>query len=406
MENNINFLTLYQKLFDILSSGNMQDLMDVSYAIVGVPILAVDIMYNLLGAAPQDKTGDYYWDYLLEHKGYETDMTVRLYSDGIMQTVNEKEAPYIVDWGAATEELPKILGVIKVNHIVEGYVVMQCKKGEITEERMRAMAVIQEACSLLMKDSDSESSMELAYQKAFVNELFNNRIHSQKQLELWKRGARFFPEPPYRIITVNTNTSSEKNVLSYISKTFQKHFSHQLLLIQHNVLYILQYSFIPDRAHSFTKELYHFLAKFNAYCGISNLFDNLLHITDYQMQATDAMNLGKVSDSNSRVYFYEDYYLPAILAPRIDQMPKSNYISPVITQIREYDEKHSSDLLGTLKVYIRNLCNTSDSAKELHIHRNSLLYRINKIEELTGSALKDYDTFMHLMISFYMDDFR
>ena len=114
----------------------------MSYAIVGVPILAVDIMYNLLGAAPQDKTGDYYWDYLLEHKGYETDMTVRLYSDGIMQTVNEKEAPYIVDWGAATEELPKILGAfIKVNHIVEGYVVMQCKKGEITEERMRAMAV-------------------------------------------------------------------------------------------------------------------------------------------------------------------------------------------------------------------------------------------------------------------------
>lgn len=77
----------------------------------------------------KNKTGDYYWDYLVEHKRYDMDMTVQLYTDGIMQSVNEKEAPYIVDWGAATEEFPKILGVIKINNIVEGYVVMQCKKG-------------------------------------------------------------------------------------------------------------------------------------------------------------------------------------------------------------------------------------------------------------------------------------
>ena len=155
------------------------------------------------------------------------------------------------------------------------------------------------------------------------------------------------------------------------------------------------------------KNFYQFSAKFNAYCGISNLFDKSVPYYRLSDAGNGCYESWKgIRTSNSRVYFYEDYYLPAILAPRIDQMPKSNYISPVITQIREYDEKHSSDLLGTLKVYIRNLCNTSDSAKELHIHRNSLLYRINKIEELTGSALKDYDTFMHLMISFYMDDFR
>lgn len=129
MEKKIDFLALYQRLFQTLSHGKMQELMDVSYEVTGVPILAVDIAYNLLGAVPKNKTGDYYWDYLVEHKRYDMDMTVQLYTDGIMQSVNEKEAPYIVDWGAATEEFPKILGVIKINNIVEGYVVMQCKKG-------------------------------------------------------------------------------------------------------------------------------------------------------------------------------------------------------------------------------------------------------------------------------------
>lgn len=43
MEKKIDFLALYQRLFQTLSHGKMQELMDVSYEVTGVPILAVDI---------------------------------------------------------------------------------------------------------------------------------------------------------------------------------------------------------------------------------------------------------------------------------------------------------------------------------------------------------------------------
>ena len=52
MEKKIDLLALYQRLFQTLSHGKMQELMDVSYEVTGVPILAVDIAYNLLGAVP------------------------------------------------------------------------------------------------------------------------------------------------------------------------------------------------------------------------------------------------------------------------------------------------------------------------------------------------------------------
>lgn len=205
-------------------------------------------------------------------------------------------------------------------------------------------------------------------------------------------------------ITVNTNSSSEKNVLSYISKYFQNLFSDQMLLIQDRVLYILQYNLLPKMAQMASNELYIFLCKFNAHCGVSNSFENLLNIGDYKIQAADAMRIGKRLDSHSRIHFYKDYYLPAILMPRMNEMPKNNYISPVIEMLREYDEKHSTDLLDTLRVYIRNLCSTSESAAKLHIHRNSFLYRINKIEEITGVDLREYHTFIHLAINIYMEE--
>lgn len=406
MEKTIDFLSLYEEIFKILPSGNIQKLMDVCYRIVGVPILTVDIMYNLFGIAPQEKTGDYYWDYLLENRGYETDIAIHMYEQGIMQSVNQQRAPYVINWGDVNHMFPKIQGIIKVNDIIEGYVTMQCTESQITPDRMKAMEIIQDALTLFFKDNDTESSMHYTYQKVFIGELLSSRIQTKKQLELWFKNVGFRPEPPYRIVAVGTEDMQEKNVLSYIRKTIQQFFPYQLALIQHNVLYILQYNMnLNKNADVSEKQFNQILTRFNAHCGTSNYFDNLLETANYQTQAEDALSLGQNCNRKYHIHNYSDYYLPAILAPRIEQMPQSNYLSPVITKIREYDRRHSTDFLITLRAFVSNLCSTADTANELHIHRNTLLYRINKIEELTGASLRDRDVFMHLMISFYMMDY-
>lgn len=408
MDHKIDFLLLYENIFKILPSGNIQKLMEVCYEIVGLPILTVDIMYNLFGIAPQQKTGDYYWDYLLLHREFSTDIVVHMYDEGIMQSANEQKAPYVINWGATNANYPKIQGIIKVNDIVEGYVTMQCKTDEeITPDRMRAMEIIQDTLALFFKDNATENSMHYTYQKVFIGELFSNRIHSQKQLELWFNNVGFVPEPPYRIMTVSTRDLQEKNVLSYIRKIIQQFFPYQLALIQHNILYILQYNLNLDKNAVIAEKQFNvILTKFNAHCGTSNYFYDLLDTAAYQIQAEDALSLGRHAEKKYHIHNYSDYYLPAILAPRIEQMPRSNYISPVIVEIDRYDREHSTDFLTTLYTYISNLCDTAATANELHIHRNTLLYRVHKIEELTASSLKAPETFMHLMISFYMMNYK
>ena len=325
MEKPIDFLLLYEKIFKILPTGNIQKLMDICYEIVGVPILTVDIMYNLFGIAPQEKTGDYYWDYLLENRSYETDIAVKLYEQGIMQSVNEKKAPYVINWGDINSMFPKIQGIVKVNDIVEGYVTMQCTEEQITPDRMKAMEIIQDALVLFFKDNDNENSMHYTYQKVFIGELLNNRIQTVKQLELWFKNVGFRPEPPYRIVAVGTENLQEKNVLSYIRKTIQQFFPYQLALIQHNVLYILQYNLNLNKNADVSEHQFNqILTRFNAYCGTSCKYNDLLTTANYQIQAEDALLLGQKTKQKYRICDYSDYYLPAILVPRIEQMPQSN----------------------------------------------------------------------------------
>lgn len=64
-----------------------------------------------------------------------------------------------------------------------------------------------------------------------------------------------------------------------------------------------------------------------------------------------------------------------------------------------YDKDRGLDLIRTLMVYIRNRCNVSQTARELNLHRQSLLYRLGKIEALTGLSLTESDDLFLLDLS-------
>jgi len=55
-----------------------------------------------------------------------------------------------------------------------------------------------------------------------------------------------------------------------------------------------------------------------------------------------------------------------------------------IGKLFEQDEDRGAELFHTLTIYIRNHGNVSQAARALNLHRQSLLYRLKKIEMLTG----------------------
>ena len=66
MNKDFKFEDLYEAIYKILPNEDLQELMDVCYEITGVPILIVDIMYNVYGIAPLHPVGNENRDYLLE----------------------------------------------------------------------------------------------------------------------------------------------------------------------------------------------------------------------------------------------------------------------------------------------------------------------------------------------------
>lgn len=60
---------------------------------------------------------------------------------------------------------------------------------------------------------------------------------------------------------------------------------------------------------------------------------------------------------------------------------------PEILNLTRYDMQNNTDLRDFLFYYVVNDCNVTQTAKFLHMHRNTVLYKLNKIKELVGISL-------------------
>lgn len=81
------------------------------------------------------------------------------------------------------------------------------------------------------------------------------------------------------------------------------------------------------------------------------------------------------------------------------------FINTILGKLVEYDRRRKGEYLKTLIAYIKHSRHIADTAIELHIHVNTLHYRINRIEELLSLDLSDSKQLLniHLACELYLD---
>lgn len=86
-----------------------------------------------------------------------------------------------------------------------------------------------------------------------------------------------------------------------------------------------------------------------------------------------------------------------LLAAVPDELRQS-YRQRLLARLVDYDQAHRSDLVRTLRVFLECSGSWSRCAKQLHVHVNTLRYRIQRVEEITGRDLGDFAT----RVDFYL----
>ncbi len=86
--------------------------------------------------------------------------------------------------------------------------------------------------------------------------------------------------------------------------------------------------------------------------------------------------------------------LLAELARSADLAPFGELVRPLV----EHDRERRSDLVRTLRAYFAAGANASEAADQMFLHRNSMLYRLARIQNLTGLDLKEPEVRLALQL--------
>ena len=115
--------------------------------------------------------------------------------------------------------------------------------------------------------------------------------------------------------------------------------------------------------------------------------------------ARTALEIGRKQKGPGHRSFFVDTGLYRALSHLCELPDMCEIVWTAIGRLIEYSRQRGIDLIQTFNAYVRNHCNVSQTARELNLHRQSLLYRLRKIESLTGRSLSDPDDLFLLQLS-------
>jgi sugar diacid utilization regulator len=145
-----------------------------------------------------------------------------------------------------------------------------------------------------------------------------------------------------------------------------------------------------------------FLQKMGYIAGLSDEFIDVTQINIYLQQANYAVDKGSQTCNENRLFHFSDYALLYMLSKCTGQFSAEYLYSKGLHILIEYDKNNHINYIETLDIYLKNEMNATQTAKELFLHRSSLLKRLNKINKLLCADLNNPDTRLYLRICLYL----
>ena len=122
--------------------------------------------------------------------------------------------------------------------------------------------------------------------------------------------------------------------------------------------------------------------------GFGTVAEQLRELADAYKEAQTAIEVGKVFETEKTIVNYEKlgigrliYQLPTTLCEiYMNEVFRKNTIDSL-----------DHETLFTINKFFENNLNVSETSRKLFVHRNTLVYRLEKIKKLTGLDLREFD---------------
>lgn len=258
--------------------------------------------------------------------------------------------------------------------------------------------------------TEAKTNYEEKYNKAtFVKNIISDNILPGDVYARAKE-LRFVTDIPRAVLLVQQVDRTDVMVLDVIQRLFPNKQSDFVFSVSETDIVVIKelngsedVSDIEEMARAIENSVRSELM-IKVVVGIGTVAGHLRELADRYKEAQVAIEVGKIFDPEKSIIRYENlgigriiYQLPITLCEMfLSEVFKKNPI-----------ESLDADTLDTINKFFENNLNVSETSRKLYVHRNTLVYRLEKIKKLTGLDLREFDHAIvfkvAMMVNRYLD---
>lgn len=245
-------------------------------------------------------------------------------------------------------------------------------------------------------NEENDSILTSIFKNIISGNSFNNSLFDKELSKIgWKQSDTF------RIIHIKpSNYDIYNTTMSYFCSKIMREYNQTYAFIYNDIiLVIINIDKISESKKEFFTDFNYFIREGNFRVGFSDYAKGLDNLKEYSLEAEIALEIGLVKNPTIWSHNFSDYIIPYIQYKITQEFSPELLCSPIIKRLQKYDNENQSEYLKTLKLYLDNNMNAIQTAKDLFIHRATIIYRLNRIKEIGKTDLKNKDDLFHLYLS-------
>ena len=135
------------------------------------------------------------------------------------------------------------------------------------------------------------------------------------------------------------------------------------------------------------------------YIGVGRVADKPVQIKQSYQEALSALQaLPQLSDKKN-ILCFEEMGIFRLLYKAREQNELVDFAQELLKKLIEYDLENNTFLIPSLKAYLDANCSIQKTAQKAFLHPNTLIYRLKRIQEITGYDLNDSEDRLNLQIA-------
>lgn len=139
--------------------------------------------------------------------------------------------------------------------------------------------------------------------------------------------------------------------------------------------------------------------------GAGDTFQSIRDLKDSVVEANQALNMLHMCKRTAQSRMYEEMGIYKLLFSIKDDSMLDRLIEEQLGNLQIYDQQNDTQLLKTLDIYLQEDCNIAKTTQRLYVHRNTVKYRIKRIQEVLERDLHDVNVQFNLRLAFKIRKF-